>query len=74
MITLSDGSKKSLGPTRNQFGAVFAGNTLSFSDWTLGHFTGTFVLDFQDQLSLNADQKYCRMLQGEHSAILSTFI
>ena len=29
---------------------------------------------FQDQLSLNAGQKYCRMLQGEHSAILSTFI
>ena len=29
---------------------------------------------FQDQLSLNADQKYCGMLQGEHSAILSTFI
>ena len=28
----------------------------------------------QDQLSLNADQKYCRMLQGEHSAMLSTFI
>ena len=28
---------------------------------------------FQDQLSLNAGQKYCRMLQGEHSAILSTF-
>ena len=27
-----------------------------------------------DQLSLNAGQKYCRMLQGEHSAILSTFI
>ena len=25
-------------------------------------------------LSLNAGQKYCRMLQGEHSAILSTFI
>ena len=25
---------------------------------------------FQDQLSLNAGQKYCRMLQGEHSAIL----
>ena len=23
---------------------------------------------------LNAGQKYCRMLQGEHSAILSTFI
>ena len=35
-------------------------------------------LGFQDQLSLNAGLKYCRMLQGkhqgEHSAILSTFI
>ena len=31
-------------------------------------------LCFHDQLSLNAGQKYCRMLQGEHSAILSTFI
>ena len=31
-------------------------------------------IDFQDQLSLNAGQKYCRMLQGVHSAILSTFI
>ena len=29
---------------------------------------------FQDQLSLNAGQKYCIMLQGEHSAILSIFI
>ena len=29
---------------------------------------------FQAPLLLNADQKYCRMLQGEHSAILSTFI
>ena len=29
---------------------------------------------FQDQLSLDAGQKYCRMLQGEHSAILSTSI
>ena len=28
----------------------------------------------QDQFSLNAGQKYCRMLQREHSAILSTFI
>ena len=27
-----------------------------------------------DQLSLNAGQKYCRMLQGEHSALLWTFI
>ena len=29
---------------------------------------------FQDQSSINAGQKYCRMLRGEHSAILSTFI
>ena len=29
---------------------------------------------FKDRLSLNAGQKYCRMLQGEHSAILSIFI
>ena len=29
---------------------------------------------FQDQLWLNAGQKYWRMLQGEHSAILSTCI
>ena len=26
------------------------------------------------RVSLNAGQKYCRMLQGEHSAILLTFI
>ena len=31
-------------------------------------------IGFQDQVSLNEGQKYCRMLQGEHSAILSTFI
>ena len=31
-------------------------------------------IGFQDQLSLNAGQKYYRMLQGEHSEILSTFI
>ena len=29
---------------------------------------------FLDQLSLNTGQKYCIMFQGEHSAILSTFI
>ena len=28
----------------------------------------------KNRLSLNAGQKYCRMLQGEHSAILPTFI
>ena len=31
-------------------------------------------IGFQGKLCLNAGQKYCRMLQGEHSAILSTFI
>ena len=31
-------------------------------------------IGFQDRLSLNAGQKYCRMLQGEHSALLSIFI
>ena len=31
-------------------------------------------IGFHDQFSLNAGQKYCWMLQGEHSAILMTFI
>ena len=31
-------------------------------------------IGFQDHLSLNAGQKYCKMLQGEHSAIRSAFI
>ena len=31
-------------------------------------------IGFQVQLSHNAGQKYCRMLQGEHSAILPTVI
>ena len=31
-------------------------------------------IDFQYQEALNAGQKYCRMLKGEHSAILSNFI
>ena len=31
-------------------------------------------IGFQDQLSLNAGQKYCRMLQAERSAIILTFI
>ena len=30
-------------------------------------------IGFQDRLSLNAGQKYCRMLQREHSALPSTF-
>ena len=39
-----------------------------------GHSKRTPKIGFQDQLSPNAGQKYCRMLQWEHSAILSTFI
>ena len=46
---------------------------------------GTFFCDFpgfpvlvgtlfKDQLLLNAGQKYCRMLQGEHSVKFLTFI
>ena len=31
-------------------------------------------IGFRDQLSLNAGKKYCWMLQGEHLAILLTFI
>ena len=31
-------------------------------------------IGFQDKLSLNAGQMYCRMLQREHSVICSTFI
>ena len=31
-------------------------------------------IGFQNQLSLNAGGKYCRVLPGEHSAILATFI
>ena len=34
----------------------------------------THKIGFQDQLPLNVGQKYCRILQGEHSAILPTFI
>ena len=31
-------------------------------------------IGIQDQLSLNAGQKYCRIIQAEHYAILLTFI
>ena len=33
-----------------------------------------YKISFQYQLSRNAGQQYCRMLQGEHSATLLTFI
>ena len=47
----------------------FFGVHLFYVIWSL-----TPNIGFQDQSSLNAGQKYCRMLQMEHSAILSTFI
>ena len=39
-----------------------------------GHSKNTPKIGFRYRLSLNAGQKYCRMLQREHYAILSTFI
>ena len=39
-----------------------------------GHSKRRPKIGFQDRLLLNAGQKFCRMLQGEHSAILLTFI
>ena len=41
---------------------------------TLKNLTKRQKIVFQDQISLNAGQKYCRMLQGEHSAKLLTAI
>ena len=37
-----------------------------------GHSKRTPKIGFQYRLSRNASQKYCRMLQGEHSAMRST--
>ena len=39
-----------------------------------GLFKKKTKIGFQDQLSLYAGQKYCRMLQGEHSEILLSII
>ena len=39
-----------------------------------GHSKRRPKLGFQNQISLNVGQKYCRMLQREHSAILSIFM
>ena len=39
-----------------------------------GHSKRRPKIGFQDRLSLNAGQKYCKMLQGEQFAKLSTFI
>ena len=39
-----------------------------------GHLNRRPKIGIHDPLSLNAGQKYCRMLHGEHPAILSTFV
>ena len=39
-----------------------------------GHIKEDRKLVFNKTLSLSAGQKYCRMLQGEHSAIPLTFV
>ena len=64
----------------NQFQSLVQSKLLNFR---IKHYSKTCVkrllskrpqIGFQDQLLLNTGQKYCRMLQEEHSAILSTFI
>ena len=56
---------------------------INLHDLEVWHYSNTYVkgplskrlkIGFQDQLSLNAGQKYCRMLPLEHSAVLLTFI
>ena len=39
-----------------------------------GHSKRRPKIGFEDRLLLNTGQRYCRMLQGEHSAILLTII
>ena len=46
---------------------------MSYSKICLGRPLKKTKNGFEDQLLLNVGQKYCRMLQGEHSATLSTF-
>ena len=63
--------------------ALFDKFLINFPDFSVLVYSKTCVkrplskrlkIGFQDQLSLNAGQKYCRMLRGEHSAIHLTFI
>ena len=49
-------------------------NTSTVKPVFIDHSKRTQKFGLQYRLSLNAGQKYCRMLQVEHSAILSTFI
>ena len=61
------------------FGSILYLHTDTYTcihiDWCLYNKTCLkWALKKEDQLSLNAGQKNCRMLQGEHSAIPLTFI
>ena len=49
----------------------FLNNSKTCVKWTLSKRP---KIGFQDQLLLSAGHKYFRMLQGEHSALLLTFI
>ena len=53
---------------------VWSESSSTVEPFLSGHSKRTQKNGFQDLLSLIAGQKYCRMLQGEHSAILKTFI
>ena len=53
-------------------GTIFS--NVDFSRCRLSCLKQPFKKKTQDGLLLNEGQKYCRMLQGEYSAILSTFI
>ena len=67
--------------TKSQNGQIYPEDTFTYSAAHICILTADFdlysktclkrPLKKEDQLSLNAGQKYCRM---EHSAILSTFI
>ena len=70
------GENYSINRNANSFTAIFK---IQFAPSTAkpvlrGHSKKTTRNGFQDRLSPNAGQKYCKMLQGEHSAIRSTFI
>ena len=54
--------------------SVFSENNTTVKPVLNGHSKRRPEICLEDQISLNAGQKCCRMVQGEHSAILSTFI
>ena len=61
-------------PVYKESNETLSGNHITVKPVLSGHSKKMTKIGFQDRLLLNAGQKYCRMLQEEHSAILSTFI